>query len=345
MKLPYRITGEKNLPDSELEIEAEISYEALTEHRKTVLKKISAEISVPGFRVGRVPENIVVQKVGDLHILEEAAYTAIEEALPLILAEKKLSIVGEPVVSITKLAADNPLGFKITFALLPEVALPDYKKIASAENAKKPAELVVSEKEVGDFIENFRKSYAREAAPAAGAASRTLPEITDDFVKKLGHFKDVADFRLKIKENLALEKERKQREKNRLVISEKILEKTKTAVPKVLVESELRKMSARLRDDVSRMGMKLEDYLKNIKKTEEDLKKDWRPDALKHTKLQLVLNTIAEKEKIEPLKEAVEHEVKHLLERHKEADPERARAYVANILANEKVFEFLEEQT
>jgi len=352
---PYTVISEKNLPESELELEIEISYETLARHRTASLKKISDTFSMPGFRAGHVPENLIIQKIGELQILKEAAYVAIEEVLPDIFAEKKLAVIGEPQVSITKIAIDSRLGFKVIVSVLTEIILPDYKKIAAAETTNKTEEISVSEKELNDFIDSVRKRYARSAAtksetPASekhillGSTGETLPELTDEFVKKLGDFKSVEDFKVKMNENLAHEKAHKKREKKRLAIAEAILEKTKTAVAKSLIENELAKMLARFHDDVSRMGMKLDEYLKNIKKTEEDLKKDWRKDAEKHAKLQLVLTAIAEKEKIEVPKEAVEHEVKHLLEQYKDADPNRARAYLMMMLANEKVFEFLELQ-
>lgn len=336
------VVSQKNLPESEVELEVEIAQETFARHRAAALKKISAAASIPGFRPGHAPENMVAQKVGEPRILEEAAYAAIEEALPGILADKKLSIVGEPRVSITKLAAGNPLGFKISLSVLPEVMLADYKKIAAAENGKKPEEIAVAEKELNDFIENIRRGYNRSPESAGEAATKEPPALTDEFVKKLGNFQNMDDFKMKVKENLAREKAHKAREKKRLMIAEGILNNTKVVVPRALIESELQKMLARFHDEVTRMGLKLEDYLKNIKKTEEDLRKEWRPDAEKRAKLQLVLNAIAEKEKIEAPKEKLGHEVKRLLEEYKNVDPKRAEAYMAMMLANEKVFEFLE---
>lgn len=345
--MAYKITHEKTLPESELEIGVEMPYETLVPRRKAALKKIGEKITVPGFRTGHVPENILVQKVGEFSILEEAAYATIEEELPKILGEKKISIIGEPRISITKLAKDNPLGFNVTFGILPEVKLPDYKKIAAAENAKKPEEISVSEKEINDFIENIRKGYAQSTAPkndTGTSIEAALPELTDEFVKKLGDFKNVTDFKTKIEENLRHEKEQKAREKKRLTLAEAVLKKTDVTVPKALIESELAKLLARFHDDITRMGMKTEDYLKHLKKTEEDLRKEWRPDAEKRGKLQLVWEAIAREEKIEAPKEAVDQEVKHLLEHYKDAEPSRTKRYVTMMIINEKVFEFLESQ-
>ena len=45
-----------------------------------------------------------------------------------MIENEKLDVISRPVVSITKLARKNPLGFKIKTAVLPVIKLPDYKK-------------------------------------------------------------------------------------------------------------------------------------------------------------------------------------------------------------------------
>ncbi len=341
----HTITHTKNLPESELEIGVEISYETLLPHRNAALKKLGTRANVAGFRVGHVPEKILVEKVGELHLLEEAAFAAIEEIVPKLLAEKSVQAVGEPRVSITKLAAGNPLGFTVVLSIMGDVKLSDYKKIASEQNAKTSEPNTVEETEVDEFITRIRTSFAEAGASKTGdktAPEKILPELTDEFVKKLGDFKNVSDFKEKIKDNLQKEKEHKTREKKRLTLAEAIVSKTIVEVPKAVTESELAKMLARFHDDILRMGMSFEDYSKQIKKTEGDLRKDWRKDAERHGKLQIVLGGIAETEKLEPAQEAIEMEVKHILEHHKDADPARASAYIRTLLTNEKVFEFLE---
>ena len=82
----------------------------------------------------------------------------------------------------------------------------------------------------------------------------------------------------------------------------------------------------------------------HLKKTREDLRKDFRKDAENKAKLALILNEVAKAENIIPDTEQVEKEVKEILDRYKEADPERARVHAENILTNEKIFQFLESQ-
>ena len=97
-----------------------------------------------------------------------------------------------------------------------------------------------------------------------------------------------------------------------------------------------------MKDDVSRMGMKYEDYLKNIGKTEEGLRSEWKENAEKRAKLQLIMNAILDKENLKPNEKEVDDNVKHLMEHYKEASPENIRIYVRSLLSNEKVFAFLE---
>lgn len=132
------------------------------------------------------------------------------------------------------------------------------------------------------------------------------------------------------------------RDKRRGAIIEHLLEKTKVEVPRVFVESELEKIMGQLKDDVKRFGTTFEGYLKQIGKTEEQLRADFRAQAEKRAKLQLVLNKIAEVEGIEADKEAVEKEMKHALQHFPSANPELLQIHVTTVLRNEKVLKLLE---
>ena len=60
-----------------------------------------------------------------------------------------------------------------------------------------------------------------------------------------------------------------------------IISDSKMSLPKILIENELDKMEAQFRDDIEKMGMKVEDYLKHLKRVLKDMRKEWRPDAEK----------------------------------------------------------------
>jgi trigger factor len=230
---------------------------------------------------------------------------------------------------------------------MPEIKLPNYKKIAEKENKEKAEPAEATEKELEETIEEIRKNYAlrhHEHKEGDDHKNLPLPEVNEEWVKKLGAFATVEDFKNKIREGIKKEKEFKAKDKKRMAILESILTDTKVTMPKVLIESELRKMQAQFEDDIARAGLKVEDYLNHLKKTKEDLAKEWTPDAEKRAKVQLIITKIALEEKIEADPEVVKKEVENLLKTYKDATEDRTRAYVEMMLTNEKVFEWLENQ-
>ena len=313
----WKITKVETLPQSEAEITGEITLSFLDLCRKEAIDTLGKTASLPGFRKGHVPEEMLVKQIGEMAILEESAEVALGKEYAHIIEGAKLSVIGRPSVSITKLAPGVPLEFKIRVALEPKFDLPNYQKIAK-DIAEEPEDNKEIDKEVAGIVKELKE---RKIEPKL-EEGKTLEEM--------------------IKENLLKEKEHRTKEKRRIKIIEKLIAETKMEVPNVLIESELSKMISQFTEDVTRSGMKWGDYLKKVKKSEEDLRKEWREKALERAKAELVTTRIAEVEKIEPKTEEVEHETKHLLEHYPDADPLRARIYIYTQLRNQKVLEFLE---
>ena len=347
-KLFENLKTEK-LPGSTVAITGGITKEALMFFYSDALNHFKKEVELPGFRKGHVPEKTIIERIGELSILERAGEMALQKSYPQILLESKIEPLGNPEISITKLALGSAMEFKIVIATFPEFKLPDYKTISKKSAVKEI--VAVTEKEIADAIDTILKMKKNESAPPKVGADETphlrtsegeIPTLTDDFVKTLGKFENVADFKIKLKENILKEKELKAKEKNRLSIIKAVIEKTEMALPRVIVESELDRMLGQMKDDIERMGLKMPDYLKRINKTENDLRKDWEKDAIERAKMELIIDSIAREEKIIAPEEEVEKEVKHLSEHYSETDPIRAQSYFRHVIKNEKVFEFLE---
>jgi FKBP-type peptidyl-prolyl cis-trans isomerase (trigger factor) len=344
------MTKISKLDKSQVEITGSISGEKFESYRKKAVQNINDEVTIDGFRKGKVPEAILIAKVGEMTILEEMAQLAISEAYPTILIDEKIDAIGRPQIQITKIASGNPLEFKIVTAVVPEIKLGDYKKAAG--EVKMDEKIEVTDKDVDEALMNIRRSrvdhsthtHDKNMTPEEHEklVDASLPDLTDDFAKSLGDFKDVSDLKSKVKVMLENEKRDRARDKKRIAISDKLLEAATIDLPEVLVESELRRIEAQFEDDISRMGVKLEDYLKHAKKTIEEIRKEWRPSAEKKAKLQLVLNKIASEEKIKVEEKEIEAEVKHIVEHYQDADRERAAVYAETVLMNEKVYRMLE---
>ncbi len=362
----YTATVERK-PGSQAVISVEVSAEALASHRSLALKSIGENAVIDGFRKGHVPERILVEKAGEMAILTEAAEITVSHLYPQIIEKEKLDPIGSPEVAITKLAPGNALHFTLTVSLLPEVILPDYKKIAKGENAKKDS-VEVTEKDVEEAVERIlrqKMAYERIQAKAqmrkdADEGGLTLPtpdtveepkedhsklptpELTDEVAKTLGNFATVEEFKTEIKKHLGSEKEKEAKAKHRAAVTDAIVEAVTIDMPTILVESELAQMFGEMESDITRAGLKMDDYLEHIKKTRDDLKKEWTPVAEKRAKLQLSLNEIAKKEDVVADADAVEREVRAITEQYKDADTTRIRIYVESTLRNEATLAMLE---
>ena len=341
----------EKLKNSEIEIKGSVPFENLQKHREKAVKSISENISVDGFRKGHVPEKIVIEQVGEMSILNEMAELALQDAYPTIIMENKLDIIGSPQVSITKIAEGNPMEFTIKTVVMPEIKLADYKKIAKKVNSAKEEKIEVTEEEVENTVKQIQTGQAQQSHTCEGDScshdkdqKEELPEVNDEFVKKLGDFKDVADFKAKLKDDIKTQKEKQEVEKKRMNTIEEIAKETKIDLPEILIETELRKMTAEMQDNIARMGLQFDKYLEHIKKTEEDLKKEWRPDAEKRVKIQMVLGKIAGEEKVVPNEDEVKKNVETLMAQYKDANKDNVEIYVKMLISNEEVFKFLEAQ-
>ncbi|MBI5140137.1 MAG: hypothetical protein HZA94_01690 [Candidatus Vogelbacteria bacterium] len=325
----------KKLEKSEIEIEGEIEASVFIASWNKAVKKLSSEVKIDGFRTGNIPEAILIKNVGEDAILDEAAELALREEYPKLLIDNKIEARGRPKITITKIARGNPLGYKIITAVLPTISLPDYKNISKkilGEELKKEVKVGIGE--IDNVINELRKTRAKgEDAP---------PEFNDEFVKTLSNFENVADFRVKLEKNLQTEKEAAKLEKIRSQIIEETNKGSMMEVPEVLIAGEQNKMIAEYKNEVTNQGLKWEEYLKNLKKNEGEIKKETRELAEKRVRYNLILKNIAKLENIKVPEEDVTKEAEKLVKAYEGADLDSAKMYVEDILLNAKVFDFLE---
>lgn len=335
MSKDYKIISQSEPSDAEKEIFVEVSVEFIVTYLEKALKEFVKEAEIEGFRKGKAPVALVKERVGEFKIFEEATQRAIQEIIPTILLEEKLDAITMPHVHLTKIAINAPVEFRMHFYVMPEVELADYKKIA--QGIKKEREELKPE-EVDGYINQILSARTKKNE----AGEEVKPEMTDEFVKTLGDFKDIADFKTKLNENMKAEKDVQASQKRRLEIIEEIISQSKIKLPEVLVEEEQHKMLEEFKGRVEGMKMNFDEYLTTIKKTEEDLKTEWKEDAVKRAKMNVVLPQIAQKESIKPDEKAIDTEIENLKKHYADLDENRARVYVAGVLTNEAVFKFLE---
>ncbi|MBI2670293.1 MAG: trigger factor [Candidatus Yanofskybacteria bacterium] len=190
---------------------------------------------------------------------------------------------------------------------------------------------------------------------------KTVPKLDDDFVKSLGHFGSLKELEVNVKQGLTLEKETKEKDRVRLAILKQIVDKTRVEMPMSLIEKRLDSMIQGLDNELHEKGMELGLYLAHIKKTQDDLRYEWRGKAEEQAKMSLVARAIAKEEKIKVSEEEINGELELVLQQYvtrgrpdggpsgpeimQNLDPEQTKNKIRDVLLNEKVFEFLEKQT
>lgn len=181
-----------------------------------------------------------------------------------------------------------------------------------------------------------------------------LPEINDEFAKGL-KFDNIEAFKKQIEDNILLEDSGKEEEKLSIEMLEAIIKNSKISeIPARLVLLESKKMINELRNNVEQSGMDFENYKSSIKKTEEELQDEFKGKAEERIKMSLVIDKIAEAEKIEVSQEELNNEIESAKKyyashpdfetiKHNLEHPEY-QEQVKRVLKNEKVMKFLKEK-
>ncbi len=174
------------------------------------------------------------------------------------------------------------------------------------------------------------------------------PEATDEFAKSLGQ-ESLEKLRGLLRKNLEDEAASKEKQRQEIAILEELVKDSKfDEIPEVLVNAEIQKMLHELEHSIERQNVSFDDYLKQIKKTKDQLLLDFAPDAIKRVKSTLIIRDIAKKENLDVTDAEMLDEQMKMLNVYKD-DPttqeqirsEDGESYIRMILRNRKVLEFL----
>ncbi|MFJ9340741.1 trigger factor [Streptomyces sp. NPDC101733] len=133
----------------------EVPFEELKESLDAAYKKINQQVTVKGFRKGKVPARVIDQKFGRGAVLEEAVNDALPKFYTEAVNEADLNPLGQPEVDITELKDGEVLTFTAEVDIRPEIEIPDYSGIEVEVDA-----IEVSDEDVEKAVEQLRGRFA-----------------------------------------------------------------------------------------------------------------------------------------------------------------------------------------
>ncbi len=407
------------------EISVEIPAEEVTRETETLIQKYQKVARLPGFRAGHVPASIIRQR-----FKEDLKSDVVEALVPRYFRKEaeKLGMVpvSQPRVTDLHIHEGEPLRFKASFEIMPEIKIEGYKELRAdhpqidvkdeeveealnnvreqhatfttiegsslgdgdfaqasmdgrpkdADDKTKPVHMdevlieIGGKNTVPEFSANLRGANAGDTrefeviypedtndkrlagktfiytVKIGAVKQKTLPELNDDFSKELGEFTSLDQVRKQIRENMIAERKRNaEREAKDKLVAE-LVKRNDFEVPESLVDRQIDLRLERGLRALAAQGMKMED----LKKMDlPRLRAGQRDQAVQDVKSSLLLERIAELEKIEVSDDELNHELEALAHQSKQA-PEAVRTRltqdggldrIRNRIRSEKTLEFL----
>jgi trigger factor len=148
----------KELPDSRVEVEAEVEAKDVERAANRTARAMARELRLPGFRKGKAPPNLVIQRMGFAAVLSEAVRDALPEWYEAALLDAGVTPIGEPDIDLvsTPEAEGEPLSFKFIVGVRPVAQLGEYKALEVGKEDKE-----VDEEIIDTEVDRIREGFAR----------------------------------------------------------------------------------------------------------------------------------------------------------------------------------------
>ena len=166
-----KVTQEK-LPASQVGLEIEITPEMSKQAYERVLQDFTRSTNIPGFRKGKVPRQVLIQRFGPTRIKAAAVEDLVDKALKAALEQEKIEAIGNFQLRssfdelVTQFEPGNPLTFSAAVDIQPEVNLKQYTGLSVQAEEIKP-----EEGKVDNVLENYQTQMAT-LVPIEGRAAQ-----------------------------------------------------------------------------------------------------------------------------------------------------------------------------
>ena len=176
---------------------------------------------------------------------------------------------------------------------------------------------------------------------------KELPKLDDEFAKDVSEFDTLEELKKSIKDKMEKDNEQKEKYETEDAVIKAVCENVKVDIPSGMIETETENMLKDVESRLSYQGLKLDQYLQMLGKTQEDMRKEYEPQAIEGIKSRLALEAVIKAEKIEASEEEIDEKLKEMAKNYgRENDEEflkneNVRNYIKQGLTSEKALEFL----
>ena len=175
---------------------------------------------------------------------------------------------------------------------------------------------------------------------------KELPKLDDEFAKDVSEFDTLAELKASIKEKIEKSNEQRAKYETEEAAIKAVCENAKLEIPSGMVELEIDNMLKDFEQRLSYQGLNLEQYLKMIGRTEEEMRKEYEEQAKEAIKSRLVLEAIIDAEKIEAKEEEIDAKLQEMAKNYgKKVEElnknENLKKYLSEGIKSEKALEFI----
>ena len=177
---------------------------------------------------------------------------------------------------------------------------------------------------------------------------KELPELDDEFAKDVSEFDTLAELKKSIKERLEKNNEQRAKYETEEAAMKAVCEDVKLDIPSGMIEFEIDNMLKDFEQRLAYQGLNVEQYLNMIGKTEEEMRKEYEPQAIEAIKSRLVLEAIINAEKIEASEEEINSKMEEMAKNYGKkveelSENENLKKYLEEGIKSEKALEFIVE--
>lgn len=144
----------ETLSPTRVRLAIEVPFVELEPNLKKAYREIASQVNIPGFRKGKVPSQVIDQRVGRGVVLQEAVEDVIPTQILAAVQEHSVKLLGRPSVDNLEFADGQPLKFTAEVDVRPELSLPE---LSSIKVEVEP--LQVAEAEINEQLDGLREKF------------------------------------------------------------------------------------------------------------------------------------------------------------------------------------------